>query len=237
MADEGSPYAVRVRPREVLTPGAEPPRPFGRTGTTVFLAAAYRRSQINLLAPSLTGEATPSHRPPASRPVLTRLASISSMESTGFPLTPLTPPDVGTPRMLPFGSPPSAGSAGGSGRRYWLSGGSGRAGCGAAGAGTAPAHPPTIVVTVSPPTEPKGLEWLGALLGGGGRARVEPMPADEAVKEMVDRAAVTLQRAARGWRTRATITRFMEDNYAGWEKLVDEPQVWARRVFFFLLVR
>jgi hypothetical protein len=220
MADgKGSPQAVRVRPREVLTPGAEPPRPFARTGTTVFLAAAYRRSQIDLLAQPPSGGGTPSQRPPGSRPVLTRLASISSMEGGSLPATPLTPPDAGTPRMLSLGSPPFL-----AGSRFSIANISGRPSCGANSV-AATGEPPTITVTVPTAPESKGFDWLGALLGG--RARIEPLPRDASAVQIADRAAVTLQRAVRGWRTRMTITRFIEENYAGWERLVDEPKVIA----------
>ena len=216
-----SPYAMRLRPRLLRTPSAEqpippPPRPFGRTGTTVFLAAAYRRSQMSLGSPS---SPAPASIRPLGRPVLTRLSSIGSgMESPYVPSTPLTP--EGTPRALPFVSPQS-GIA-----RFPMSAGS----IGSAGTPTvgASAQPPTIVVSVPPRPEPRGLEWWGSLLSGSGaRARVDATGVDDEAQEVAQRAATAIQKVARGRKTRATIMQFMEDNYAGWEKLVDEPQVHA----------
>ena len=84
--------------------------------------------------------------------------------------------------------------------------------------------------TPSAPSPQAGAAGWWTTLLAAGRARVDPFGAvaqQEAARE--ESAVVALQRVARGRITRTTIDRFMQDNYAGWEKLVDEPQVLLNR--------
>jgi len=215
-----SPYAVRVRPREVETPDLERPRPsLNRGGSTYFIGAAYRRSQIAVLAPAAASTVPPPPLRPSGR-----------VPSHGTPTGLLDSISPGSAGMSPsegllggFGSPSAAAAAG----TKWSWAATPTHGSGAApgGVSATPSNsnssllPPPIFVATTPAPEETRESWWGSLLG----VRVKVEPVDDAA-EVASRAATNIQRVARGQQTRHTITRFMEDNYSGWEKLVDEPQ-------------